>query len=257
MRKGGEMTDLTGQVAIVTGASGGLGARFAAVLGRHGASVALAARRQDRLADLQADLTREGITCAAFAYDAEDPDAAETLVAEVTDALGAPTLLINNAGISLPGRAQDSSLMDFERTMAVNLRAPWQLSQLCAQLWIAEKTGGAVVNIASMLAERVGPGVSLYCMSKAALAHMTACHAVEWARYGIRVNALCPGYIRTEINDEFWDTDRGRAELSRLPRRRVGAPQDLDSALLFLCDPASGFVNGASLTVDDAQSWAL
>jgi NAD(P)-dependent dehydrogenase (short-subunit alcohol dehydrogenase family) len=165
--------------------------------------------------------------------------------------------LINNAGISQPGRAHEQTSGDFERTMAVNLRAPWRLSQICATRWIAGRTGGAIVNVASMLATRVGPGVSLYCMSKAALAHMSACHAVEWARHGIRVNALCPGYIRTEINDDFWETDRGRAELDRLPRRRVGAPQDLDSALLFLCDPASGFVNGASIAVDDAQSWAL
>ncbi|WP_323035791.1 SDR family NAD(P)-dependent oxidoreductase [Pararhodobacter sp.] len=251
------MTDLKGQIAIVTGASGGLGARFAEVLGRHGATVALAARRHDRLEALATTLTQEDIRCASFSFDAEDPAAAERLIDDVTQRLGQPTLLINNAGISLPGRAHESSLDDYERTMAVNLRAPWRLSQLCASRWIAAKSGGAIVNVASMLAERVGPGVSLYCMSKAALAHMTACHAVEWARHGIRVNAICPGYVRTEINDEFWDTNRGRAELNRLPRRRVGAPQDLDSALLFLCDPASGFVNGASITVDDAQSWVL
>ena len=251
------MADLTGQIAVVTGASGGLGARFAAVLGRHGARVALAARRVDRLEDLARDLRAEGIEAAPFAFDAEDPAAPEVLIEQVCATLGTPTLLINNAGISLPRRAQEQTAEDFERTMAVNLRAPWRLSQLCASRWIAAKSGGAIVNVASMLATRVGPGVSLYCMSKAALAHMSACHAVEWARHGIRVNALCPGYIRTEINDDFWDTPRGRAELERLPRRRVGAPQDLESALMFLCDPASGFVNGASITVDDAQSWVL
>ncbi len=251
------MTDLRGQVALVTGASGGLGARFAEVLGRSGARVALAARRLDRLEALAGRLTAQDIQCAAFAFDAEDSAAPAALMAQVNDRLGAPTLLINNAGISLPGRAQDSPEADFDRTMAVNLKAPWHLSQLCARQWIAAKTPGAIVNIASMLAERVGPGVSLYCMSKAALAHMTACHAVEWARHGIRVNALDPGYIRTEINDEFWETPRGTAELARLPRRRVGQPRDLDSALLFLCDPASDFVNGASIRVDDAQSWAI
>lgn len=251
------MADLKGQIAVVTGASGGLGARFARVLGRRGARVALAARRLERLTDLARDLRAEGIDAAAFAFDAESPGTPDSLLAEVRATLGAPTLLINNAGISLPGRAHEQTPEDFERTMAVNLRAPWRLSQLCAAGWIADGSGGAIVNVASMLATRVGPGVSLYCMSKAALAHMTACHAVEWARHGIRVNALCPGYVRTEINDEFWDTSRGRAELDRLPRRRVGAPPDLDSALLFLCDPASGFVNGASLVVDDAQSWVL
>lgn len=251
------MVDLRGQIAIVTGASGGLGARFAEVLGRHGAAVALAARRMDRLADLESRLAGQGIACASFGFDAEDPAAPEALVEAVAARLGAPTTLVNNAGVSLPGRAHEHTPDEFERTMAVNLRAPWRLSQLCASRWIADGSGGTVVNIASMLAERVGPGVSLYCMSKAALRHMTACHAVEWARFGIRVNAICPGYVRTEINDAFWDTDRGRAELARLPRRRVGMAQDLDSALLFLCDPASGFVNGASITVDDAQSWAI
>ncbi len=251
------MADLNGHVAILTGASGGLGARFARVLAAQGATLALAARRVDRLAGLEAELSAACAACASFAFDAADLSASDRLVSQVCERLGAPTILINNAGVSLPGRAQDSSPEDFEQTMAVNLRTPWRLSQLCARGWIEAGTGGTIVNIASMLASRVGPGVSLYCMSKAALSHMTACHALEWARHGIRVNAICPGYIRTEINDEFWQTERGQAELKRLPRRRVGAPEDLDSALLFLCDPKSDFVNGASITVDDAQSWAL
>ena len=108
-----------------------------------------------------------------------------------------------------------------------------------------------------MLSTRVAKGVSLYTMSKAAIRHLTAGHALEWARHGIRVNALCPGYIRTAINDAFWETDQGRAELAKLPRARVGEPKDLDSALLFLVDPRSQFVNGEALTVDDAQSWAI
>lgn len=251
------MTDLRGQIAVVTGASGGLGERFAEVLGRHGAAVALAGRRLDRLGALQARLRGQGIPCASFAFDAVDPQAPDALIAQIRETLGAPTILVNNAGVSLPGRAHEQTLAEFEQTMAVNLRTPWRLSQLCATGWIADKTAGSIVNVASMLAERVGPGVSLYSTSKAALQHMTACHALEWARYGIRVNALCPGYIRTGINDEFWDTERGKAEIARLPRRRVGEPQDLDSALLFLCDPASSFVNGASITVDDAQSWVI
>src|SRR5690606_21234850 len=166
--RGEVMADLHGQIAILTGASGGLGARFARVLGARGAAVALAARRVDRLAALEAELRGAGVTCASFAYDAADLSASDRLVAEVGERLGRPTILVNNAGVSLPGRAQDHSPEDFEQTMAVNLRAPWRLSQLCARGWIAAGTGGAIVNIASMLASRVGPGVSLYCMSKAA-----------------------------------------------------------------------------------------
>lgn len=251
------MAQLSDQVALVTGASGGLGTRFARALGERGATVALAARRVDRLDRLAADLQAAGIQCATFAYDAAIGAESDRLIADVTGRLGTPTILVNNAGVSIPNRAQDHSPADFDQTMAVNLRAPWRLSQLCAKAWIAAGAGGCIVNIASMLASRVGPGVSLYCMSKAAMQHMTACHAAEWARHGIRVNAICPGYIRTEINDAFWDTDRGRAELARLPRRRVGNPGDLESTLLYLVDPASGFVNGAAITVDDAQSWAI
>ena len=151
----------------------------------------------------------------------------------------------------------DAILDDFEQTMAVNVRAPWLLSQLCAERWIEAGTEGCIVNISSMLSTRVAKGVSLYTMSKAAIRHLTAGHALEWAKHGIRVYALCPGYIRTSINDEFWETEQGKAELAKLPRPRVGEPQDLDSALLFLVDPRSQFVNGEALTVDDAQSWAI
>lgn len=251
------MTDLSGQLALVTGASSGLGDRFAQVLADHGARVAVAARRTDRLADLVEVIRATGGDADAYAFDACDRAAPEELMEQVTRAMGLPTLLVNNAGVHRPGKAHESPVEDFDDTMAVNLRAPWRLSQLCAVRWIEAKREGAIINVASMLALRVGAGVSTYTMSKAAIRHMTANHALEWARYGIRVNALCPGYIRTEINNAFWETEQGQAELARLPRRRVGRPEDLDTALLFLADPRSHFVNGASIIVDDAQSWAI
>ena len=251
------MTDLTGHLALVTGASSGLGDRFARILAARGAKVAVAARRSDRLAAVVEAIAAQGGVARAFAFDALDRAAPDALMEKVAEGMGVPTLLINNAGIHRPGKAQENTAEDFEDTMAVNLRTPWRLSQLCAARWIADGTEGAIVNVASMLAFRVGAGVSTYAMSKAALQHMTANHALEWARHGIRVNALCPGYIRTEINEAFWETEQGRAELKRLPRRRVGEPKDLDTALLFLTDPRSHFVNGASITVDDAQSWAI
>ena len=251
------MTDLTGHLALVTGASSGLGDRFARVLAAQGAKVAVAARRSDRLAAVVEAIAAQGGVARAFTFDALDSAAPDALMERVAEGMGVPTLLINNAGIHRPGKAQENAGEDFDDTMAVNLRAPWRLSQLCAARWIADSTEGAIVNVASMLAFRVGAGVSTYAMSKAALQHMTASHALEWARHGIRVNALCPGYIRTDINETFWETEQGRAELKRLPRRRVGEPKDLDTALLFLTDPRSHFVNGASITVDDAQSWAI
>ncbi len=248
---------LKDKVALVTGASSGLGYRFAQTLAAEGAVVAAAARSSDKLADLVSEIERDGGTAQAFAFDALKTDAPEALVEAVTSKCGLPDILINNAGISLPARAHKATLDQFEQTMAVNVRAPWRLSQLCADQWINAGTGGVIVNVASVLSYRVGKGVSLYSMSKAAIRHLTAGHALEWAKHGIRVNALCPGYVKTSINEDFWDTDLGRAEFAKLPRPRVGVPEDLDSALLFLVDPRSHFVNGESLTVDDAQSWAI
>ena len=248
---------LAGKTALVTGASSGLGYQFAQTLSGAGASVAVAARSTGKLQALVADIADKGGSAAAFSFDATDPDAPDGLVELVSSQCGVPDILINNAGISLPARAHKASLDQFEQTMAVNVRAPWRLSQLCAERWIETGTEGCIVNVSSMLSRRVGMGVSLYSMSKAAIRHLTAGHALEWAKYGIRVNALCPGYIRTSINEEYWDTDLGKAELAKLPRARVGVPADLDSALLFLVDPRSHFVNGEALTVDDAQSWAI
>lgn len=248
---------MTGAVAVVTGASGGLGWRFSKVLAAEGYRVALAARRVEKLRELEVEIAQEGGEAACFAFDAENATAPDRLIDEIVVRLGMPAILINNAGVSLPGRAHEASLEAFDCTFAVNLRTPWRLSQIVAKHWIETGTEGAIVNLSSVLSQRVEAGLSLYTTSKAAIRHMTAAHALEWARYGIRVNALCPGYVRTEINDTYWDTDRGRAVIAKLPRRRVGRPEDLDSALLFLIDPRSGFVNGEALIVDDAQGWAI
>ncbi len=251
------MAMLKNKVALVTGASSGLGYQFAQTLASEGATVAVAARSTDKLAALVSTIKAKGGNACAFSFDAMDPNAPDALIDRVTAECGTPDILINNAGVSLPARAHKATLDQFEQTMAVNVRAPWRLSHLCAARWIDAGTDGIIVNVSSMLSRRVGKGVSLYSMSKAAIRHLTAGHALEWAKHGIRVNALCPGYIRTSINEEFWDTELGQAELAKLPRPRVGAPADLDSALLFLVDPRSHFVNGEALTVDDAQSWAI
>ena len=248
---------LENKIALVTGASSGLGYQFALTLAGAGATVAVAARSTGKLADLVADIENRGGTAMAFPFDAAQPDTPDALIDEIAQKLGVPDILINNAGISLPARAHKATLDEFDQTVAVNLRAPWRLSQLCALRWIEAGREGCIVNISSMLSARVAKGTSLYTMSKAAIRHLTAGHALEWAKHGIRVNALCPGFIRTSINDGFWETDQGLAEIAKLPRPRVGMPEDLDSALLFLVDPRSRFVNGAALTVDDAQSWAL
>lgn len=251
------MAMLNDKVALVTGASSGLGYQFAQTLAAEGATVAVAARSVDKLSALVSTIKSNGGSAYAFSFDAADPDAPDALINRIADECGWPDILINNAGISLYARAHKATLDQFEQIMAVNVRAPWRLSQLCASRWIDAGTEGIIVNVSSVLSRRVGKGVSLYSMSKAAIQHLTAGHALEWAKYGIRVNALCPGYIKTSINEEFWDTELGKAEFAKLPRPRLGAPADLDSALLFLVDPRSHFVNGEALTVDDAQSWAI
>ena len=254
--------DLSPDIAIVTGASSGLGRRFAEVLAANGAYVVCAARRADRLSELVGKIEAAGGRAAAVSFDAEASDACEALVKAAETLAGTPSILVNNAGMSTAGRAQDISCEDYDRTMTVNVKAPWHLSQLCARPWIASTQNSKanalrIVNIASIAGWRTVPGASVYAMSKAAVVHMTHGHAREWARYGIRVNALCPGYFRTELNDTYWDSPAGQADFARLPRRRLGTPEQLDKALLFLVDPENDFTNGASLAVDDAQSQVL
>ena len=251
------MGHLNGKTALITGASSGIGAHFAQLLARHGARVALAARRVERLTETKAQIEAQGGTARIYGFDATGRDAPDALFDSLQADGFAPSILINAAGVSRPGRAERNTMDDFDETVGVNLRTPWRLAQLCAAHWIKTGEEGSIVNVSSMLARRVGPGVSIYCMTKAALSHLTAAQAREWAQYGIRVNALSPGYIETEINEGFWETPAGRQELDRLPRKRLGKPRDLDSAILFLTDPASGFVNGADIVVDDAQSWAI
>lgn len=254
---------LTNDIAIVTGASSGLGGRFAEVLAAEGAHVICAARRVDRLSALVERIASAGGRAVAVSFDALDPAGPEALVEETLRRAGEPTILVNNAGITVNGRAHELTPDKFDRIMTINVKTPWRLSQLCAARWIAQRKTAPdgpeprIVNVASIISERVQAGLSLYAMSKAALAHMSASHAREWARFGIRVNALCPGYIRTEINDAYWETEMGKADLARMPRRRVGRPEQLDKALLFLVDPQNDFTNGTALTVDDAQRWAL
>ena len=252
------MTDLSSDIAIVTGASSGLGALFAETLASAGAHVVCAARRMDRLEELTLKLNGNGQQATAMAFDATDNNAAETLVSDVIKQVGMPTILINNAGLAHSGRAERMAQEDFDGLMQVNLKMPWLLSQTCARHWIANApSNGRIINIASILAHRVQTGVSAYCVSKAAILHMTKAHAREWARYGIHVNALSPGYFLTDINRSYWDTDMGKAERDRLPRQRIGEPDDLAKTILYLTDPDNDYLNGSEIILDDGQSLAI
>jgi NAD(P)-dependent dehydrogenase (short-subunit alcohol dehydrogenase family) len=245
---------LDGKTALVTGASSGLGWRFATTLAAAGARVALAARRTERLAALQAEIERAGGRAHALALDVTDVASVRAGVAAAEAALGPLDILVNNSGVSVTKRAGEIEEADYDFVMDTNAKGAFFVAQAAGRAMIAAKRPGRIVNIASAAGLRVLGQLSVYCMSKAAVIHMTRALALEWGRYGINVNALCPGYIETEINRDYWQTDAGRKLVGMLPRRRVGKPEDLDGLLLLLASDQSGFVNGAAIAADDGLS---
>lgn len=241
---------LRGRRVLVTGASSGLGAHFAAVLARCGCSLVLAARREVQLREKAEALRDAGATevlCVAMDVTDEASVADAWRVISAGPALAA---VINNAGISGEGMAMKQTVAQFDAVMNTNLRGVWLVATYAARAWKAQGRGGSIVNIASIQAERVAPGLSAYSASKAGVLHLTRSLALEWARYGIRVNALEPGYIRTEINEELWEKAHGKALASRIPLGRLGRPDDLDGMLLLLTSGASDWMTGATVAVD-------
>jgi NAD(P)-dependent dehydrogenase (short-subunit alcohol dehydrogenase family) len=251
--------DLTGRVAFVTGASGGLGEQFARTLARAGASVVLAARRTERLETLQREIERAGGRAHRVALDVTNHDSILAAAADAESALGPIDILVNNAGVSTTQRLVDVSPEDFDFVMNTNLRGAFFVAQAIGKRMIARSRGaapgsfigGRIVNIASMAGLRVLSQIGVYSMSKAAVIHMTRAMALEWGRFGINVNAICPGYIDTEINHHHWETEAGQKLVQMLPRKRVGQVQDLDSTLMMLCATESHFINGAIIQADD------
>ena len=253
--------DLSGRTAFVTGASSGLGARFAKVLADNGARVVLASRRTERMKELRAEIAADGGSAHVVALDVTDHDSIRAAVAHAETEAGPIDILVNNSGVSTTQRLVDATEADFDFIFGTNVRGAFFVAQEVAKRMIARAkgspqataraSGGRIVNIASMAGLKVLPQIGVYCMSKAAVVQMTKAMALEWGRYGINVNAICPGYIRTEINEDHWNTEAGEKLIQMLPRRRVGAPEDLDGLLLLLCADQSHFVNGAVIAADD------
>ena len=251
--------DLSGRVAFIPGASSGLGAQFAQTLARAGAAVVLASRRMELLKDLRARIEADGGDAHVVELDVTDHDSIKSAIAHAETEVGSIDILINNSGVSTTQRIQDVTEDDFDFTFNTNVRGAFFVAQEVGKRMLARArgaapgtyTGGRIVNIASMAGLRVLPQISVYAMSKAAVVQMTKAMAVEWGRFGINVNALCPGYIDTEINHHHWQTEQGQKLIQMLPRKRVGQVQDLDAVLVMLCAKESHFINGAVIAADD------
>ncbi len=244
--------DLTGQVALVTGASSGLGKRFAQVLARCGARVAVTGRRLERLEALAEEIIAEGGSAAPLALDVTDAGQLLAVVGQARDALGPVDILINNAGIPDAQRATKMPVELIDRVLDTNLRAPYMLACEFARQRMEAKLPGRIVNIASMAAyDYGGHGAALYSVTKAGVVRMTEALAVEWARFHINVNAIAPGAFASEMMDgmleRVGDITRG------FSRQRLGNPAQLDSTLLYLVSPASDAVTGTCIKVDDGQ----
>jgi NAD(P)-dependent dehydrogenase (short-subunit alcohol dehydrogenase family) len=244
--------DIAGKVAWVTGASSGLGHRFAQVLAEAGAVVAVSARRADRLAQLAAEIAARGGKALAVKLDVADIGAIAEAAARIGRELGPIDILVNNAGVSRQARLEDFTEADYDAVLDTDLKAAFFVAQAAARQMIAHKRPGRIVNIASVAAFRALGHQAPYSMAKAGLVAMTRCQAREWGRHGINANAICPGYIRTEIGGEFWETEAGAKLVAALPRKRMGTPADLDGLLLLLCSgEASRFINGTAMVADD------
>ena len=251
--------DLSGRVALVTGASGGLGAQFAKTLSRAGAAVILASRRMDKLKDLRAFIEAEGGAAHVVELDVTDHASIKSAVAHAETEVGPIDILINNSGVSTTQRLQDVAEDDYEFVFNTNVKGAFFVAQEVGKRMLARSRGVApggfsgarIINIASMAGLRVLPQIGVYCMSKAAVIQMTKAMALEWGKYGINVNAICPGYIDTEINHHHWETEQGKKLVQMLPRKRIGKPEDLDALLVMLASPQSHFVNGAVIAADD------
>lgn len=244
------MFDLSGRCALVTGASSGLGRHFALTLAAAGAEVAVAARRLDRLQELVALIEQRGGRARAYTLDV----ASRASVAACVEAIGAGAgrldIVVNNAGVTDTRPALQVDDDSWDAIVNTNLKGAWMVAQESARLMAARACGGSIINITSILADRVGGGVSPYCAAKAGLAHLTRALALELARHQIRVNAIAPGYVATELNTDFLDSEAGQKLRARIPSRRFGEYANLDGALLLLASDAGQYMTGSEIVVD-------
>jgi NAD(P)-dependent dehydrogenase (short-subunit alcohol dehydrogenase family) len=245
--------DLTGDVALVTGATSGFGRHFADVLSAAGAAVVLTGRRTDRLEAVRDQLVASGRGAYAAALDVTRTDSIRACVDEAERLAGPITILVNNAGISVQSTAAKLGEADWDAIMDTNVKGTFFMAQTVGARMIERGIHGRIVNVASIGAMKALPGLVAYSTSKAAVAMLTQGLAREWARHHVAVNALCPGYVKTELNDAWFESEAGRKQVAGFPRRRLGTEASLDAPLLLLCSRHAEFVTGALFTVDDGQ----
>lgn len=252
-----EVFDLTGQRAIVTGASRGLGRHFALTLARAGAQVALAARGIDRLEAAVKEIEECGGCAVAVQVDVADRESVGECIETAENTFGPINILVNNAGIAVTKPMLEHTEEDWDSVLDTNLKGVWLVAQEVARRMVRREQSGSIINIASVLGERGIAQLPGYCASKGGIINLTRAMAVELAPHGIRVNTIAPGYIETDMNRDFFATQAGQRLIKRIPQRRVGQAEDLDGALLLLASDVSRYMTGSVITIDGGQSAAL
>jgi NAD(P)-dependent dehydrogenase (short-subunit alcohol dehydrogenase family) len=248
--------DLTGEVALVTGASSGIGRHLAELLAAAGAKVALAARRVDRLSEAAREIEAAGGESLPIACDVTRSDSVVAAVAKAEAELGPLTILVNNAGVVISKPLFEHTEADWDYVVDTNLKGAWLVAREFAHHLVGLKRPGRIINISSVLGLRTIGRVPAYCAAKAGLTHLTQVLAMELARYSILVNALAPGYVETDFNRAFFQTEAGKALISRIPLKRLGQTDDLDGAILLLASPAGAYLTGAVIAVDGGHGIA-
>ena len=242
---------LANRTALVTGASSGLGRHFAQVLAEAGATVVVAARRLDRLEDVAAEIAGNGGRALPVEMDVTRDDSVSGAFSAIREALGRPCdIVVNNSGMSREGWFREQSEDDWNAVLDTNLTGVWRVGKHATNAMIASGAKGSIVNIASITAHRTQLMTTAYCVSKAGVDHLTRHMALENARYGIRVNAISPGYYKTAINDEYLESEAGEAMRKRIAFRRFGEYRELDGALLLLASDAGSYMTGSTIVVD-------
>jgi NAD(P)-dependent dehydrogenase (short-subunit alcohol dehydrogenase family) len=241
---------LKGRNALITGASSGLGEYFANALARAGATVALAARRHESLERVRKNIEAQGHGAVAVAMDVTNAASVSSALAKAADRLGKLDILVNNAGTTLTKPFLDITETEWDGVIKTNLNGAFLVAQAAGRIMRTQESGGVIVNIASILGLRVAGQVAPYVASKAAIVQLTKAMALELARFRIRVNALCPGYIETDLNRDFFASETGQELIKRIPQRRLGKLEELEGPLLLMCSAAGSYMTGAIMAVD-------